>query len=552
MDTMTEDVRCIALSLMEELNCPRSLAIYMMIKADDLSQVVKLTCEPRNYASASAYLSAVSATDFLRKVEVKLPGLDPKEAALQKWWAAERDCFKTNQRFNEMSDFGTLNGEPIPERLREYFARVRKIIRDIIGRPPDVFEGFFGPGATVSDRSGVTSVPHKLSSVPTVTPCGIFYLVPWSGTKWGAAFSSHGKQIQSSRGNHFFTVPKNALTDRACAKEPSINSFYQLGCGRLLRQRLKRSGIDLQRGQDLHRELARRASITGEFATIDLSSASDTVATALVRALLPHSWFSVLDDLRSKLTKVGESWVRLEKFSSMGNGFTFELETLVFLALILGLDDELVAGENVFVYGDDLIVPTKYAPLVLSALKFCGFTPNPSKTFTEGPFRESCGGDFWNGAPVRPFNLESIPNAPSNFISLANGIRRLAKNFCQDTDIYFHLRRTWFKCLDSIPRHVRQCRGPEMLGDLVIHDTQDRWFIRWRANGIRYVRVWRPHRFNTVSFNRFCPDTQMAAALYGVAPRGVPKDGWPEGFDNRPIVLRGDPLSYKVGWVPCS
>jgi len=377
---------------MEGLDSARSLTVAIMLREGMWDQVVKLTCDPRHYNTAEQYLRAASATDFLRKIQVEIPGIDPEAAAIEKWWEAERTCFVTNRRLNEITDFGTLSGTPVDQRILDFLQDLKRWFTWLVGDgPPASFDGAFGPGATLSDGARQTSVMHKMSSLPTLTSSAWPYLVPWSGTKWATAVAGRGEDfVRFVDGNKFFTVPKTALTHRGCAKEPSINGYYQLGLGRCMRRRLKMRGIDLDLGQERHRELARVASISGAFATIDLSSASDTVCTALVRLSAPVGWFHPLNDLRSRTTTIGGKRVVLEKFSSMGNGYTFELETTVFTAIALAVHPELTPGKDLFVYGDDIIVPTDVASDVLWALRFCGFTPNESKTFT-GAFRESCG-----------------------------------------------------------------------------------------------------------------------------------------------------------------
>lgn len=557
VDLLTPQEQEVILSFMEGLDSPRSLTVSLLIRHNEWKQLLELKCLPVDYGSAESYYSSACATSLLQKLDVsgsgwRIPGVDPAKAASLKWEEAERQCFRTNQRINEIHDFGTLAGAPVHDAILEFFKNMRKNIRYLLGdKPPSTFDGRFGPGATVSDTAAQCTVLHKMSSIPTLTRSALFYLIPWYGTKWAVAASGRTEQPIFSNGNHYFSVPKTALTERPCAKEPSINSYFQLGLGRIMRTRLKRIGIDLERGQELHRELARKASLNGDFATIDLSSASDTLCESLVRTTLPPEWFNPLNDLRSSYTKKDKRWYRLEKFSSMGNGFTFELETAIFLAISMSVSPELIPGHNLFVYGDDIIVPTEHSNDVLWALRFCGFTPNPKKTFTTGLFRESCGGDFWNGVAVRPFHLKELPNEPQKAFVLANGIRRVGRNFGPNHLFFARLRRSWFKCLDLIPSHLRRCRGPVELGDLVIHDEERQWITRWRSS-IRYIRVVRPHRFRKVSFARFCPDVQFAGALYGVSLSGRPRKNWPDGFDNRGLVLRGPPLGYKVGWVPYS
>ncbi len=544
VDFLTPEVKKVARILMEELDCPRSLGVKMLIDAGEWLQLVKLECNPLHYADARDFMLAYQATELLRKLDSALPGLDLERAAIEKWWWAERECFRTNRRLNEIQDFGSLNGEPVPDEMLGYISEARRFLFETFGSSPrHDFDGRFGPGATMSDVGGRTSVLDKMTTVPTLTPAALFFLFPWTETKWGAASAARGDEPKIVRGNSFFTVPKSATSRRACAKEPSVNGFYQLGLGRSMRRALLTRGIDLSNGQDVHRQVACAASFSGEFCTIDLSSASDTLSTSLVRMLMPHAWHSVLDDLRSPFTKVEGKWVRLEKFSSMGNGFTFELETAIFAALIQAVSNTIVFGKNAWVYGDDIIVPTQYAKATISALKFFGFTPNERKTFLEGSFRESCGGDFFNGTAVRPYYITELPNEPHQFISLANGLRRAPA--CESLRAATgRPLKSWFTALDYIPSAVRSCRGPQGFGDVVIHDEPERWSTRWRGDKL-YTRVYRPVS-GGVRFTRFTPDVQFAAALYGVTLQ--PGYGWKPGCDNRILPTRDRVRGYKVGW----
>lgn len=557
---MTPDVRSVALSLMEGLDCPRALTVAILIRYEEWAQLVSLETSPEHYDTPLRYADACQATDFLRKCEGLATGIDTTAAAISKWWWAEKECHKTNIRFAAL-----LEGDHslLDERAFGLLDQARKICRWILGeRPPPTWEGKFGPGATVSDTSRACTIPDKMSSVPTLSHQCWPYLVPWSGTKWASASATLGRTPEFVRGNVYFTVPKDAKTDRSCAKEPSINGFYQLGLGRVMRRRLRSVGIDLETGQVLHGQVARLASKLGHLSTVDLSSASDCVAKNLVKFLLPPLWYEVLDDLRSHSTTgpLGPDGkvitVRLEKFSSMGNGFTFELETVIFLSLVLACcPDSTRVGRDVLVYGDDIIAPTNVTPLLLSVLRYCGFTPNPRKTFYEGSFRESCGSDYYNGEPVRAHFCKKLPQEPADWIALANGIRRAAFQNVASLDRWSRFRSTWFRVLDQIPTSIRSCRGPEALGDLVVHDEPGRWRLRVRSS-IRYVMVYRVHRSQKVRWRGFAYDVQLASALYGPVWELPCRVGYgvTEAGENRDryITPRDAVLSYKVGWVPFS
>jgi len=74
------------------------------------------------------------------------------------------------------------------------------------------------------------------------------------------------------------------------------------------------------------------------------------------------------------------------------------------------------------VYGDDIAVRQSSALLLIETLKFCGFRTNVDKTFIHGPFRESCGADFFHGKNVRPFVLDYMPDNIQALIKIGNGV----------------------------------------------------------------------------------------------------------------------------------
>jgi len=548
---MTSEMLDVTLSMMEGLDCARSLSIAIMLRYGEWDQILRLKVDPGHYSTHEEYLAAAGSTEFLRKLDdPSLTSLDLEAVAIEKWLWAEGECFKTNRRINEIMDFGTLCGTVAPDGIVQFLNDCRKNVVYLIGfgPPPDLL-GRLGPGATVSDRAGHTSVLHKFSTVPTLTPRGFPYLFPWLGTKWGEASAARGDVINWVRGNRFFTVPKSALTRRSCAKEPSLNVYFQLGLGSELRRRLKRRGLDLDNGQEAHRKSAQESSYDNSSCTIDLSSASDTVSEALVRAFLPPGWFNHLSDLRSPFTWVKGRWHRLEKFSSMGNGFTFELETVVFTAICMSaMQGHAIPGVNLLVYGDDIIVPREFVREVLACLRFCGFTPNQEKTFEDGNFRESCGGDFFCGLPARAHYLKDYPNEPQQLISLANGIQRLLGQFSRLSGRRAGLHRTRRIIVAMLPAPIRRCRGPSELGDLVLHGSEESWVFRWR-NCIRYIKCYRPARFKGVRFGRFHSDVQFAAALYGVTLMHSPAG---RVYSSSLLVTRGGVSGYSVGWVPFS
>jgi hypothetical protein len=205
--------------------------------------------------------------------------------------------------------------------------------------------------------------------------------------------------------------------------------YYQLGFGKILElTMLRKWGLDLATQQFKNRELARRGSISGTYATIDLSCASDSISYNMLKWLLPKDFLYWISKMRSSNVQIGKEEVELHMVSSMGNGFTFPLQTMIFACIIRAvarcyefpLQNPWGATlGNWAVFGDDIIVPVEIHRSVLEVLTLMGFEANGSKTFVEGPFRESCGSDWYLGHQVRGVYLRRL-NTPQSRVSAIN------------------------------------------------------------------------------------------------------------------------------------
>lgn len=529
------------LRLTEDLDTPRSLGVHLRVKYGCWDELATMRCEPLEYLTAWSYRTDAIAVGLLRKLKDLPTSIDKEAVAIENFWASERLNAKTNSRLSKFLNQGPYGLEDL--RVLPIIGEIRKKIARVLGTLPDDLRIRFGKGATFVDRGQLTTVADKMTSNPTFTPSALCMKILWDRSAWARACYERRRKIETVRGNRFTTVDKDAEKDRGICIEPSVNIAFQLALGKLIRARLLvGAGLHLQSLQHRHRRVACEGSLKGDIATIDLSNASDTISKSLVKLLLPSDWWDVLSTVRSPLTLIGGKWVFLEKFSSMGNGYTFELETLVFWAI-----SSVMSGNRpISVYGDDIIVPSDAAESVLTALRFFGLEPNARKTFVTGPFRESCGGDYFMGVDVRPYFLKETPNEPHEWIALANGLYRLGRESdCWGT-FDLRLRRAWFCVLDAIPSNIRRCRGPSELGDLVLTDDDSRTHDTRERNGIRYYRVWRPARWKRVSWDHFHPEVVLASALYGA---GDERGGM------RPvtgITPRDSVAGFKLGWVPRS
>jgi len=209
-------------------------------------------------------------------------------------------------------------------------------------------------------------------------------------------------------------VPKAFDKKRIILPDSTIGGFLSTGLGRLLRKLLEVSThIKLAKAQNKHRHLAKASSVSGANATLDMKRASDSFVWEHITMLLPESWWPVLEVVRTPLAKVKfpdghEESIELGSYMLMGSGHTFPLQSILFYAISKAVLELLGSRARVWVYGDDIILPSKFASYVIDLFDDLGFTINTNKSFVDGPFRESCGGDYHRGIDVRPFMPEHI------------------------------------------------------------------------------------------------------------------------------------------------
>lgn len=246
--------------------------------------------------------------------------------------------------------------------------------------------------------------------------------------------SDHLKAVQFSK---LGTVPKNEDTVRVIATEPLGNMLLQLAAGQYIANSLRCIGLDIPTQQAKNNSLAKIGSETGNFFTMDLSKASDRITPSLVAALMPPEWFQLLWRVRTPFTKLpveefGDiTPLELPMMSTMGNGSTFALMTLLITSLIyaaVGQRGCYLDWSRYAVYGDDIIGPTDDYTAISDILERAGFKINHLKSYCTGTFRESCGGDFDNGVDVTPFYLSSLTTDPEIYVAINQTLDWQAKN----------------------------------------------------------------------------------------------------------------------------
>lgn len=344
--------------------------------------------------------------------------------AVEKWLRQEEKNAETNVRLAFCDeDFHVLPRVS----YRRFMTFFTSLIESTIGSvpPPAVLLGGFSGGASTSRKRGLSAPSRKFTGQAHVTArareLGLDVMQDLAPT-WGHHVHPD-EYLVGFEANKLFTVPKNTTIDRVACKEPDVNMFLQKGLGNEIRRALRRAGVNLN-DQFVNQRLAREGASTGELATLDLSSASDSVTWEFVFQAMPSCWFTLLDSTRSEVTMIGDEEHVNEMFSSMGNGFTFELESLLFWALARTVAYFRGISGRVSVYGDDIIVPVTMAEDLVWVLNHFGFSVNPEKSFWEGPFRESCGGHYYGDTDITPFYIRRPVATLREAILLCNNVRR--------------------------------------------------------------------------------------------------------------------------------
>nr|ACY07249.1 replicase [Enterobacteria phage SP] len=483
--------------------------------------------------------------EILSKFDGHPLGIDTEAAAWEKFLAAEEGCRQTNERLSlvKYHDNSILSwGERVIHTARR---KILKLIGESVPFGDVALRCRFSGGATTSVNRLHGHPSWKHACPQDVTKRAFKYLQAFKRA-CGDVVDLRVNEVRTS--NKAVTVPKNSKTDRCIAIEPGWNMFFQLGVGAVLRDRLRLWKIDLN-DQSTNQRLARDGSLLNHLATIDLSAASDSISLKLVELLMPPEWYDLLTDLRSDEGILPDGRVvTYGKISSMGNGYTFELESLIFAAIARSVCELLEIDQStVSVYGDDIIIDTRAAAPLMDVFEYVGFTPNRKKTFCDGPFRESCGKHWFQGVDVTPFYIRRPIRCLADMILVLNSIYRWGT-----VDGVWDPRAltVYEKYLKLLPRNWRRNRIPDGYGDgaLVGLATTNPFVIVKNYSRLYPVLV---------EVQRDVKRSEEGSYLYALLrdreTRYSPflRDADRTGFDEAPLAtsLRRKTGRYKVAWI---
>jgi hypothetical protein len=429
-ETTLQILTDLALSHLDDVVATPDLLLSGVCEASKAAEEIRAFITRRSFSNLCDfeldYNCGISATNLIhlrqalacfQKLEDLDLGVDKEAVARKKFEASEQSCLKTNIKFCKWS-----SGEfQFPAAVEAVLHGAMRKISKCLGDVPSLseMELRFGPGATTSvkrrkacDREKLSQVPSCSADLLPLVPAILSQLPGYTGLHTVDSYVDGEFEVDLVNVELHDAVldfaPKNAKTYRTICKQPTLNMMYQLGLGDQMANRLLGVGQDI-RDQARNQRLAREGSLTGALATLDLSAASDSISIELVAHLLPIEWYSALSLGRTSILSDRGKLYRFQQFSSMGNGYTFPLETLIFWGLMMATAEYLGSStDQINVYGDDIIVPVDVVPLAREVLEQVGFKLNLEKSFWSGGFRESCGTDYFCGINIRPYYVKEL------------------------------------------------------------------------------------------------------------------------------------------------
>lgn len=357
----------------------------------------------------------------------------------------------------------TICGEPelmIMSHARKY---IEQLFRPVISDPDVFYSGIIprpGPGATN------TKVEHPYRFQPNRVYKQLDDVFPWYewfyATPWeqyiavGGFLDIYRNQIQAPS-SRFAFVEKTRSKPRGICIEENEMQYMQQGVKHFLYEWIENHPLTKGRinfsDQSVNANLALTSSYSRSNATIDMSEASDRISRDLVLELFQDipCIREALDALSTRRIQfpvnLGVEDLMSRKFAPMGSGLCFPVMSLVHWALIRAIlylsmhNDEVL--DEVYVYGDDIVLPSSVSQAVFDWLPRFGMKLNKNKSFVTGFFRESCGVHAYKGVDITPVYFKYTPNTVENAAVAQSVIQNECDLFNKGFTHTAHLLRVW-------------------------------------------------------------------------------------------------------------
>jgi hypothetical protein len=427
---------------------------------------------------------------------------------------------------------------------------------------PYQWQGKHGPGAVADlNRGSKYEFPTWPAKLEAVFPCADFAYANYALWADDLGHDCVAKRFELKEPpSKLIAVPKTQKGPRLIASEPTSHQWCQQFVKAFLTERVKKTFLGRIihfRDQSYNNALARRASITGSHWTIDLSEASDRLSCYVVERLFRNnsSLLKAFHAVRTRsiinrIDKKSPALHMLRKFSTMGSALTFPVQSISFAMIVLAcllykrrmvlsLANLEELSREVLVFGDDLIVPDDVGYDVLGTLRALHLKVNLNKTYGKGRFRESCGGEYFDGHDVTPNYLLALPDRlrPESLSSTV----AVRNNF---------FRSGYWRCAAFLERTVREVGrlvlpyvtvGSGTFG-LESYGVLDNSHLKSKWDDSLHRRVIKVHGINTRV--PCAPDRLSSRVLQYFTERPLPTSKWEGGVRERPH------LSLRMRWEP--
>lgn len=322
--------------------------------------------------------------------------------------------FDTN---HTVGDFGRSLSRLSPSLLNS----ARRHVQSVLYRfRPKALKPSHGPGASTTPKERWST---RYSTIEYLYPYS-----DWYSLYFNEYHFSHwdSMTVRDTIAAKLIAVPKDSRGPRLICVHPAEAIWLQQG----LRRELERA-ISLHRSsfgpwprgriqfddQSSNGSIALNSSRTRRYATIDMKEASDRISDELVQILFgdKYKYFGCCraTEVYAPISRTFSVRTHLNCYAPMGNATTFPVQSLVFWAIcVASLQRQGFHQPGaVFVFGDDIIIPSETAETVINDLESFGLLVNRTKSFWRGAFRESCGVDAFNGVNVTPVRWKTTIDA---------------------------------------------------------------------------------------------------------------------------------------------
>lgn len=288
-----------------------------------------------------------------------------------------------------------------------------------------------------------------------------------------------GNNVQNYQYSECVPVPKNYKKYRIIGMEQSRRQYEMYAMRVALVHSIDRRKCNIDFSNQAQNQVAcyLGSDKSLDYATIDLSSASDSVSMSHIYTCFPEEVSKDVAELRSPQIKVGPKVVTSYIALTSGTNITFPIETLLFWGIATACTQYVSSltkssYAKPIVYGDDILCDVAVYDSLIDWLTLMHFTVNVEKSFGSGNYRESCGVEAYNGEEVDIvyYPRKPITKTPESVAAL-----------CQ----LQHRLYDYFQCQRFLVSFVRNAI-PGMTSHHPLTDCDDLWepipnYRNWKA-----------------------------------------------------------------------